>query len=99
MKKALKERFNVSQDLKGVFFDPFAEMEDNLQKTEVEKHITTLWKFIEEKDDFKLRSIEDVLNDFGICQTKTVGLTKENTKFATKIVSMLMLSYYPFLLL
>ena len=30
MKRALKEKFNVIQDLPGVFFDPFAEMEDNL---------------------------------------------------------------------
>ena len=90
MKKALKERFNVSQDLKGVFFDPFAEMEDNLQKTEAEKHISTLWSFIEAMKDFKLRSIEDLLNDFGVCQTKVFALTKDNAKFATKIVSLIL---------
>ena len=90
MKRSLKEKFNVTQDLQGVFFDPFAEMEDNLQKTEVEKHISTLWKFIEAKDDFKLRSIEDLLNDFGVCQTKVFALTKDNAKFATKIVSLIL---------
>ena len=74
MKRALKEKFNVTQDLQGVFFDPFAEMEDNLQKTEVEKHISTLWKFIKAKDNFKLRSIEDLLIDIEVYQTKIVSM-------------------------
>ena len=87
MNKALKEKFGITQDLLGVFFDPFAEMDDVFQKQEVEKHLSILWNFTQSKDDFKFRSIDDVLKDLDISQTKTVALRKENVKFGAKIVS------------
>ena len=87
MKNTLKRLFNVTQDLPGVFFDPDADMNDDLQKKAVEKQLSMLWKFTEAKDDFKLRTIEDISDKFDFCQGQTTALAKENSKLQTKIVS------------
>ena len=73
MRNILKERFRITHDLPGVFFDPKARMDEDNERTAVENHLTTLWNFMLSKDDFEFKSIQDILNDLDTCQTKNAG--------------------------
>ena len=85
MRMILKERFRVTHDLPGVFFDPKAMMDDVDERTAVENHITTLWNFMISKGDFEFKSIQDILNDLDTCQTKNAGDIEE-LKDRTKVL-------------
>ena len=77
MRMILKERFRVTHDLPGVFFDPKAMLDDGAEKTAVENHTNNLWNFMLSKEDFKFKSIQDILTELDSCQTKTALDIKE----------------------
>ena len=78
MRNILKEKFQVTQDLPGVFFDPFAQMDNDLERKAVEKHTSALWNFAMEKADFEMKSIQDVVNDLYVCQKQSKNLASKN---------------------
>lgn len=84
MREALKKKFHVTQNLPGVFFDPFAQMDNDQEKNAVTKHTSTLWNFAVAKSDFELKSVQDVLNDLYTCQVEKTGL---NTRLQSKAVN------------
>ena len=58
-------------------------MEDDAERIAVENHLNTLWNFMQSKDDFEFKSIQDILNDLDTCQTKNAGdikVLKDRTK-------------------
>ena len=85
MRNILKERFRVTHELPGVFFNPKARMEDVNERTAVESHMTALWNFMSSTKNFEFKDIEDILNDFDTCQTKTAGDIEE-LKERTKVL-------------
>ena len=58
----------MNENLSAVFFDPFADMTNDQERKAVEEHISTLWNFAMTKNDFALKSIQDVLDDTYQCQ-------------------------------
>ena len=58
----------MNENLTAVFFDPFADMTNDQERKAVEEHISTLWNFAMTKNDFALKSIQDVLDDTYQCQ-------------------------------
>ena len=86
MRDIIKEKFQVTHDLPGVFFDPHAVMDDDLEKSAVEKHISVLWNFAMTKEDFKLKSVQDLLQDLAFSQKQTKILRSKNVSFNTPSV-------------
>ena len=85
MRNILKERFRVTHELPGVFFNPKARMEEVNERTAVENHMTTLWNFMSTTKNFEFKDMEDIFNDFDTCQTKTAGDIEE-LKVRTKVL-------------
>ena len=85
MRNILKERFRVTHELPGVFFNPKARMEEVNERTAVENHMTALWNFMSSTKNFEFKDIEDILNDFDTCQTKNAGDIEE-LKERTKVL-------------
>ena len=76
--EVLKEKFQVAHDLPGVFFDQDAEMDSNDERESVEKHVSSLWDFAISKEDFELKSVQDVLQDLAFYQKQTKILHSKN---------------------
>ena len=83
MREILKEKFQVTHDLPGVFFDPHALMHNDQEKIAVENHTSALWNFAKTKEDFGLKSIEDVLEQLYFYQKQTKSLVNKNVGFQT----------------
>ena len=73
----------MTHDLPGVFFDQHAEMDNDDERSAVEKHISTLWDFAMTKEDFELKSVQDVLQDLAFYQKQTKILSSRNVSFNT----------------
>ena len=81
MNEVLKEKFQVTHDLPGVFFDPHAVMDNDDERSAVEKHISVLWDFAITKKDFELKSVQDFLQDIAFYQKQTKILRSKNVSF------------------
>ena len=86
MNEVLKERLLVTHDLPGVFFDQNAEMDNDDERSAVEKHLSVLWDFAMTKEDFSLKSVQDVLQDLAFYQKQTKILRSKNVSFSTPSV-------------
>ena len=86
MNEVLKERLLVTHDLPGVFFDQNAEMDNDDERSAVEKHLSILWDFAMTKEDFSLKSVQDVLQDLAFYQKQTKILSSKNVSFSTPSV-------------
>ena len=86
MNEVLKERLLMTHDLPGVFFDQHAEMDNDDERSAVEKHISILWDFAMTKEDFSLKSVQDVLQDLAFYQKQTKILRSKNVSFSTPSV-------------
>ena len=85
MRNILNERFRVTHEIPGVFFNSKARMEDVNERTAVESQMTALWNFMSTAKNFEFKDMEDILNDFDTCQTKTAGDIEE-LKERTKVL-------------
>ena len=84
MREIFKEMLLVPHDLPGVFFDPHALMDDDQERTAVQKQIATLWDFATTKDDFELKSIQDVLQELHYNQKQNEILLSQKVGYFTK---------------
>ena len=84
MNEILKEKFQLNHDLPGVFFDQDAEMDNDDERKSVEKHVSALWKFAMTKEDFELKSVQDVIQERAFYQKQTKILHSKNVRFCTK---------------
>ena len=78
MNEVLKEKFQVTHDLPGVFFDPHAVMDNDDERSAVEKHISVLWDFAVTKEDFEFKSVQDIQMDLDFCHKETKILGSKN---------------------
>ena len=81
MNEYLKERLLFTHDLPGVFFDQHAEMDNDDERNAVEKHISALWDFAMTKEDFELKSVQDVLQELAFCHKQTKIVHSKNVSF------------------
>ena len=86
MNEVLRETFQLTQNLPGVFFDPYAVVDNDDERSAVEKHISALWDFAMTKEDFELKSVQDVLQDLAFSQKQTKILRSKNVSFNTPSV-------------
>ena len=84
----------MTHDLPGVFFDQHAEMDNDDERSAVEKHISVLWDFAMTKEDFSLKSVQDVLQDLAFYQKQTKILRSKNVSFSTPSVVLFQYWFY-----
>ena len=86
MNEVLIEKFQLTHDLPGVFFDQHAEMDNDDERSAVEKYLSILWDFAMTKEDFSLKSVQDVLQDLAFYQKQTKILSSKNVSYNTPSV-------------
>ena len=67
--RIIKDKLHVTQNLTGIFLDPFAE--GAMEQEKFHSEIAKLWNFISNNQPFEFKTIQDILDDLYQCQTKT----------------------------